>query len=67
MCATELETTRNNQLFCSYLTKKLFSHILIIRGMTFEFEYLDECEFILKNNQECQSGDQEGAFLIQKN
>jgi hypothetical protein len=34
--------------------------------MTFEFEYLGECEFIFKNNQECQSGDQEGAFDTKK-
>jgi hypothetical protein len=28
----------------------LLPHILIIRGMTFEFEYLKEFEFIFENN-----------------
>ncbi len=30
--------------------------------MTFEFEYLGEFEFILKNNLEKESGNQERAF-----
>ncbi len=39
-----------------------FPRILIIRGMTFEFEYLGDFEFIFENNLGPLSGDQELAF-----
>jgi hypothetical protein len=39
-----------------------FLRILIIRGMTFEFEYLDDFEFIFENNLGSWSGDQELPF-----
>jgi hypothetical protein len=41
---------------------KFFPRILIIRGMTFKFEYLGEFEFIFKNNLGAWSGAQELAF-----
>ncbi len=37
---------RNNFLYCSSITKKFLPRIRIIRGMTFEFEYLREFEFV---------------------
>ncbi len=39
-----------------------FPRILMIRGMTFEFEYLGDIEFIFENNLGSWSGDQELAF-----
>ncbi len=42
--------------------KKIFLRILIIRRMTFEFEYLGEFEFIFENNLGYESWHQEGAF-----
>jgi hypothetical protein len=39
-----------------------FPRILIIRGMTFEFKYLGDFEFIFENNLGSWSGDQELAF-----
>ncbi len=39
-----------------------FPRILIIRGMTFEFEYLGDFEFKVENNLGSWSGDQELAF-----
>jgi hypothetical protein len=39
-----------------------FPRILIIRGMTFEFKYLGDFEFIFENNLGSLSGDQELAF-----
>jgi hypothetical protein len=39
-----------------------FLRILIIRGMTFKFEYLGEFEFIFKNNLGAWSRAQELAF-----
>ncbi len=39
-----------------------FPHILIIRGMTFRFEYLSEFEFIFENNLGAWSWAQELAF-----
>jgi hypothetical protein len=39
-----------------------FLRILIIRGMTFEFDYLGEFEFIFENSLGSWSGDQELAF-----
>jgi hypothetical protein len=41
--------TRNNKLFGPSLTKNVFLHILIIRRMTLEFEYLGKFEFIYEN------------------
>jgi hypothetical protein len=37
------------------MTKSFFPGILIIGGMTFEFEYLGEFEFIFENNLEVDS------------
>jgi hypothetical protein len=46
--------TENLQGILDYLAlarqKNFFPRILIIRGMTFEFEYLGEFEFIFENN-----------------
>jgi hypothetical protein len=42
----------NNLLLDSNSTKKFFQRILILRGMTFKFEYLGEFEFIFENNLE---------------
>ncbi len=55
---------RNNLLFDSNSdsTNKFFQRILILRGMTFKFEYLGKFEFIFENNLEQESGDQEHAF-----
>ncbi len=53
---------RNNQLFGPNMTNNFFPRILIIRGMTFEFEYLGDFEFIFENNLGSWSGDQELAF-----
>jgi hypothetical protein len=39
-----------------------FPRILIIRGMTFKFEYLGDFEFIFENDLGSLSGDQELAF-----
>jgi hypothetical protein len=44
--------------------KKLFLHILIIRGMTFESEYLGELGFLFENNIGDESEDQEGCFSL---
>jgi hypothetical protein len=40
---------RNNKIIWLYLPKKLFLNILIICGMTFEFEYLGEFKFMFGN------------------
>jgi hypothetical protein len=53
---------RNNRLFVPNMKKNFFPRILIIRGMTFEFEYLGEFEFIFENNLGSGSGDQKLAF-----
>jgi hypothetical protein len=59
----ELRPTRINQLFCPTLDHtNYFLHILIILGMTVEFENFSEFIFIFKNNLGYESGDQEGAF-----
>jgi hypothetical protein len=42
--------------------KNVFPRILIIRGLTFEFEYLGEFEFIFENNLGSWSGDQKLDF-----
>jgi hypothetical protein len=46
--------TENLQVIIDYLAlarqKSFLPHILIIRGMTFEFEYLGEFKFIFENN-----------------
>jgi hypothetical protein len=52
-------STRNNLLFSPNMTTNFFSRILIIRGITFKFEYL---EFIFKYNLGFWSGDQELDF-----
>ncbi len=44
------------------LQKKFFPGCLVISRMTFEFKYLGEFEFILKNNLGQESRDQERAF-----
>ncbi len=60
--------TENLQGIIDYLAlawqKNFFPRILItgIRGMTFEFEYLSEFEFIFENNLGSWSGDQKLAF-----
>jgi hypothetical protein len=41
---------RNNWLFSSDFRRQKFLIILIIRGTTFDFKYLGEFKFILKNN-----------------
>ncbi len=53
---------RNNRLFGLAWKNNFFPRILIIRGMTFEFEYLGEFEFIFENNLGSWSGDQKLAF-----
>ncbi len=53
---------RNNQLFGLARQNNFFPRILIIRGMTFEFEYLGDFEFIFENSLGSWSGDQELAF-----
>jgi hypothetical protein len=58
--------TRNYRLFGNSLTKKFFPRILIIRGMTFDFEYLGEFKFIFKYNLGQESGDQELDFHEKK-
>jgi hypothetical protein len=40
------------------MTKNFLPGILITGGMTFEFEYLGEFEFIFENNLELELGDQ---------
>jgi hypothetical protein len=42
--------TRNNRLFGSSSTKNVFLCVLIIRVMTFEFEYFGEFEFLFEKN-----------------
>ncbi len=58
--------TENLQGIIDYLAlagqKNCFPHILIIRGMTIEFEYLGEFKFIFENNLGSWSGDQKLAF-----
>ncbi len=44
------------------MTKNVIPRILIIRGMTFEFEYLGEFEFIFKSILGLKSGDQRLTF-----
>jgi hypothetical protein len=58
--------TENLQGIINYLAlawqKNFLPRILIIRGITFEFEYLGEFEFIFENNLVFWSGDQKLAF-----
>jgi hypothetical protein len=45
------EKNKNRKSHASVpLTKKILLRVLLIRGMTFKFEYLSEFEFIFESN-----------------
>ncbi len=62
--------TKDLQGIIGYLAivwqKNFFPRILILHGMTFEFEYLGEFKFIFKYDLGKESGDQELAFHEKK-
>jgi hypothetical protein len=65
-CMYVRKWTEEPQGMINYLAlawqNNFFPRILIIRGMTFKFEYLGEFEFIFENNLGAWSGAQEFAF-----
>ncbi len=62
MQADQRPTVQGKIAYLALAWQKVFPRILIIRGMTFEYECLSEFAFILENNVEEESGDQELAF-----
>jgi hypothetical protein len=62
MYPTGKRSTRNNQLFCSGLTKKSLSPYSYNTWNNLRIEYLGKFEFVFQNNLGYESGNKEGAF-----
>jgi hypothetical protein len=61
MIATGPKTHKESSIIYSSLAKKFLLPILIIRGMTFRFEYPGKFKSIFKMNLGSESGDKVGS------